>query len=118
MNLEKQADFVATVTGTDVKKDQTTIHCLADMESYGRVRFSVTLEIAGDRSGGALYGSGRGAMTDGKFFAGEAYGVWSREGTKGTLRYVDRVTDGTENVYEGVFDATGDEIHFEQYRFA
>ena len=60
MNLEKQADFVATVTGTDVKKDQTTIHCLADMESYGRVRFSVTLEIAGDRSGGALYGSGRG----------------------------------------------------------
>ena len=59
MNLEKQADFVATVTGTDVKKDQTTIHCLADMESYGRVRFSVTLEIAGDRSGGALYGSGR-----------------------------------------------------------
>jgi hypothetical protein len=57
-------------------------------------------------------------MTDGTFFAGEAYGVWSREGTKVTLRYVDRVTDGTENIYEGVFDATGDEIHFEQYRFA
>ena len=33
MNLEKQADFVAT-KGTDVKKDQTTIHCLADMESW------------------------------------------------------------------------------------
>ena len=39
-------------------------------------------------------------------------------GTKVTLRYVDRVTDGTENIYEGVFDATGDEIHFEQYCFA
>ena len=118
MNLEKQANFVATVTGTDVKKDQTTIHCITNMESYGRVRFSVTLEIAGDRSGGAAYGSGRGAMKDGTFFAGEFYGVWSREGTKVTIRYVDRVTDGTQNVYEGVFDATEDEIRFEQYRFA
>ena len=43
MNLEKQTDFVATVTGTDVKKDQTTIHCITNMESYGRVRFSVTV---------------------------------------------------------------------------
>lgn len=117
MELERLSDFTAHVDAIDVTNERSTINASAEMESYGRVRFSLTLESGGDRTGGMCHGSGRGAMADGTFFSGEFSGVWSRFGTTVTARYIDRVSDGTVNLYVATFDAMGDQILFEQHRF-
>ena len=118
MELERLSDFTAKVDAIEVTNERSTINASAEMESYGRVRFSLTLESGGDRSGGMCHGSGRGAMADGTFFSGQFCGVWSRAGTTITARYIDHVSDGTVNLYVATFDARGDEMPFEQHRFA
>jgi hypothetical protein len=67
--LERKDDLNCLVTSTEVKDEGVTFHCMTNMNDYGKVRFSLTLVSATspDRSGGACYGSGRGAMKDGTF---------------------------------------------------
>ena len=49
----------------------TALRRMTNMDDYGKARFSLILVSAAssDRSGGECYGSGRGAMKDGKFFS-------------------------------------------------
>ena len=44
MELERLSDFTAKVDAIEVTNERSTINASAEMESYGRVRFSLTLE--------------------------------------------------------------------------
>ena len=115
--LERQDDLHCTITTTDIRDDGVTLHCMTNMSDYGKVRFSLTLVSSSDRSGGECYGSGRGAMVDGTFFAGSFSGRWKREGTKVVARYVDLVSNGDMSLYIASFDATQDEMVIEHHKF-
>lgn len=118
--LERKDDLNCLVTSTEVTDDGVTFHCMTNMNDYGKVRFSLTL-VSGtspDRSGGACYGSGRGAMKDGTFFAGSFSGRWKREGTQVTARYIDLVSNGDMSLYIAHFDATQDTMLIEQHSFS
>ena len=67
--LERKDDLQCTISATEVRDDGVTLHCMTNMDDYGKVRFSLTLVSAAspDRSGGECYGSGRGAMKMGRF---------------------------------------------------
>ncbi len=117
--LERKEDLRCTISATEVRDDGVTMHCMTNMDDYGKVRFSLTLVSAAspDRSSGACYGSGRGAMNDGTFFSGSFSGRWKREGTKVTARYIDLVNNGDMSLYVAKFDATQDEMTVEQHSF-
>ena len=118
--LERKDDLQCTVSATEVRDEGVTFHCMTNMNDYGKVRFSLTLVSAAshDKSGGECFGSGRGAMNDGTFFAGSFSGRWKREGTRVTARYIDLVSNGDMNLYIAHFDATQDEMTLEQHTFA
>jgi len=118
--LERKDDLNCLVTSTEVKDEGVTFHCMTNMNDYGKVRFSLTLVSATspDRSGDACYGSGRGAMKDGTFFAGSFSGRWKREGTQVTARYIDLVSNGDMSLYIAHFDATQDTMLIEQHSFS
>ena len=65
--LERKDDLQRTISATEVRDDGVTLHCMTNMDDYGKVRFSLTLVSAAspDRTVGECYGSGRGAMKDG-----------------------------------------------------
>ena len=117
--LERKDDLQCTISATEVKGDGVTLHCMTNMDDYGKVRFSLTLvSVASpDRTGGECYGSGRGAMTDGTSFSGSFSGRWKREGTKVTARYIHLVSNGDMSLYIVHFDATQDEMTIEQHSF-
>ena len=75
--LERKEDLNCKISSTEVRDDGVTLHCMTNMNDYGKVRFSLTLvsSASPDRSGGECYGSGRGAMNDGTFFAGKKSAV-------------------------------------------
>ena len=52
--LERKDDLHCTISATEVRDDGVTLHCMTNMDDYGKVRFSLTLVSAAspDRSGG------------------------------------------------------------------
>ena len=41
--LERKDDLHCTISSTEVRDDGVTLHCMTNMDDYGKVRFSLTL---------------------------------------------------------------------------
>lgn len=98
LTLEKrQPDADMTVTSANIGQEVSVITAEGDMGAYGRVYVTFNLEYDTTRTGGKVYGQGRGFTQDG-YASGKFTGYWQMSDGVITMRHVVQLADGTQNL--------------------
>ena len=98
MTLEKrQPDTSMTVTSAQIGDAVSVINAEGDMGAYGRVYVTFNLEYDATRTGGKVYGQGRGFAQEG-YSSGKFTGYWQMTDGVVTMRHVVQLADGTQNL--------------------
>ena len=103
------------VTSVHLNADGGTITAEGQMGTYGRTYVTYKLTARPDGKSGWVDVEGRGAMADGAFASGAGVGIYSRDGTTLTIRFLVNMQDGTQNLYEVVFNAYTRELTHDVY---
>ena len=84
------------------------------MGAYGRVYVTFNLEYDATRTGGKVYGQGRGFTQDG-YASGKFTGYWQMTDGVVTMRHVVQLADGTQNLDVVTFTPLSKELIVSAY---